>query len=208
MKKSLLLVLILMLAAFNFIACDDGDDDDDDTTDGDTTDDDDDDDDNTTDDDDDDDDATDDDDDSAPAEGAIGSACADKTACTSDFCLNVATLNGLGMETPEDMDITNGYCSSMGCTPGENDESCPAAENGLCFSLYPFNESFASMGLCLTACSSDADCRVDEGYSCYGAADIEGLSADVIAEYYGDATVCLNQDIIDWAAASLAEAAE
>jgi hypothetical protein len=133
----------------------------------------------------------------------IGGACADKTECTSNFCLTATTIAPLIADFQGD--IANGYCTVLMCKTDGSDGKCTAEMNATCFSLYPFaGEDFAALGICLALCESDADCREADGNSCLdpqGFVDAGFMSQEDKDTFYGDSKGCLPDSV---AAAALA----
>ncbi len=89
--------------------------------------------------------------------GAVGSACASDADCTEpagSTCYTMVGSGGFGFTFP------GGSCSAM-CTPGSGSSECGAGAD--CFSV-----GFGGFGsaFCAKTCTSDADCRTDDGYSC------------------------------------------
>ncbi len=92
--------------------------------------------------------------------GSVGAACAADSDCdmlTAPTCMT--TLGGAGGFSAE---FPGGYCTQT-CTPsfGGAPDGCPAGS--ACF-----GGGFGGFGaaFCGKTCSSDADCRVAESYSC------------------------------------------
>lgn len=89
--------------------------------------------------------------------GAVGSACASDADCTEPPGATCQTMVGSGRFTYE---FPGGYCSAE-CTAGSGSSEC--GEGADCYSVGFGGFGFA---FCAKMCRTDADCRVDEGYTC------------------------------------------
>lgn len=89
--------------------------------------------------------------------GAVGSGCETDADCTEPAgatCMTMVGGGGFSYEFP------GGYCTAE-CTAGSGSSQCGAGAD--CYSI-----GFGGFGtaFCAKTCSTDADCRADEGYSC------------------------------------------
>jgi hypothetical protein len=139
----------------------------------------------------------------------VGAACTKGPECVTSFCLTSTFAHLLS----PDIEIPNGYCSVLQCTIGAPDAKCTADNGGACFSLAPFvgtDPSWQGKGLCFRPCTSDCDCRMDEGYRCLNP-KTEFVDAGLMsqADYdtlYKDQTACAPNSIIDAAKQALKDA--
>ena len=100
-----------------------------------------------------------------------GAPCTTGDECFGGFCLTTDFAKMID----ENAEVPNGACSKLGC--GSDEECGPGA-----FCLPP--SASIPMSLCLPLCKSSADCRLSEGYTCFGAPEL------------GDKMVCLPSGII------------
>ncbi len=89
--------------------------------------------------------------------GAVGSGCATDADCTEPAgatCMTMVGSGGFAYEFP------GGYCTAE-CTAGSGSSECGAGAD--CYSI-----GFGGFGtaFCAKTCTSNADCRADEGYTC------------------------------------------
>jgi hypothetical protein len=98
----------------------------------------------------------------ARSTGVVGEACAVEADCSgvpaaSDavICFTELTVPGTTLTVP----FPCGYCTAM-CT---SDTECGGYPNGVC-AQDVFTGAIIRM--CLKPCSTDSDCRDDEGYTC------------------------------------------
>ena len=89
--------------------------------------------------------------------GAIGSACTMDTECTEPADATCQTTVGSGMFSYE---FPGGYCTAE-CTAMSGSAECGAGAECVSVGFGGFGASF-----CAKTCSSDADCRIEDGYSC------------------------------------------
>ena len=78
-----------------------------------------------------------------------GSACEEDAGCESDYCL---------IELGDNI-LPGGYCTDECQWFPDGSDDC--AENEICLQHGP-SETF----FCAVRCTSDDDCRSDEGYAC------------------------------------------
>ncbi len=92
----------------------------------------------------------------------IGDACAASTNCS---------VNG---DRLCDVTMPRGYCTVFDCTA----DACP--DDAVCVRFQPVPARLAR-NVCMRRCGSDGECRVNEGYTCVGEADLGGRvpSADL-----------------------------
>jgi len=92
----------------------------------------------------------------SPAAGWVGAACKEDKDCTPGTCFTKEFLAGLGA----DFDVPNGMCSMFGCP-----DAAACGDNGICYDTSSF--SGMPIGICLRTCKDMAECRWEEGYTCY-----------------------------------------
>jgi hypothetical protein len=71
-----------------------------------------------------------------------------------------------------DLASPGGYCTIQGCDVG----TCPAGE-GSCVQ-FRADEPRLTDSFCMYSCSSNSDCRTDEGYRCVSAASVGAVILD------------------------------
>lgn len=141
----------------------------------------------------------------------VGLACTVNTDCATETCLTEEFLASLF--DGEVIPVVNGYCSLIGCTVDGSDPNdlCTEEVNGICISLYPFmGEDFADLGLCLSPCVDDNDCRTEDSNGCFDPQifvdhDPQLMTQADVDLYFGDLKACLPNDLIAAAIAALEE---
>jgi len=88
----------------------------------------------------------------------VGMACVEDQECKTGLCLTKEFLEGMGLT---DVDVPAGMCSMLLCS---GDADC--GPSGLCFDASGLTGGMA-IRICLYLCDEMADCRWQEGYSCY-----------------------------------------
>lgn len=87
--------------------------------------------------------------------GGIGSSCADAADCDASpaGAMCITNLGGVAA-------LPGGYCTAA-CTPASGSTECGAGSE--CFTI-----GFGGFGTstCVKTCTTDAECRADEGYTC------------------------------------------
>ena len=124
----------------------------------------------------------------------VGAACESGDQCLTEECFTreylEETVAELGGEWT--YDIPGGMCSKLFCM---NNGQC--GESGYCFDVGPLFDAPIPIGLCLLYCETDADCRTDEGYSCYFTG-VEGqrscLPESLVSEIPCGDGVCSEED--------------
>lgn len=89
--------------------------------------------------------------------GAVGSACAMDGDCTEppgSTCQTMVGMGGFSYEFP------GGYCTHT-CTAGSGSSECGAGADCYSVGFGGFGSAF-----CAKTCTSNADCRESEGYTC------------------------------------------
>ena len=90
--------------------------------------------------------------------GAVGSACDMDSDCTEprgSTCMTMVGSGGFSYEFP------GGYCTKEGCTAGSGSAECGAGADCYSIGFGGFGSTF-----CAKTCTSNADCRESEGYTC------------------------------------------
>ena len=84
----------------------------------------------------------------------IGDGCGSSTNCS---------VNG---DRLCDITMPGGYCTVFDCTA----DACP--DDGVCVRFQPVPARLAR-NVCMRRCGADGECRVNEGYRCTGATDVD-----------------------------------
>ncbi|RJQ09899.1 MAG: hypothetical protein C4558_05550 [Dehalococcoidia bacterium] len=117
--------------------------------------------------------------------GWVGAPCEDHNECATGFCLTTAVMGTL---TGKEINIVNGYCSTLA------PDDCRADVGGHVVSAGIFGEQYESFSICLRPCGSDADCRPEDSIFCPDPQWLveNGYFTEQEAElYFGDTSVCL-----------------